>query len=130
MKNKISLIDTNMGEPRVVFKLESEDDVSWVESMVAQLNTMDFGLTFNADDVPELPSYYCVLETGYANMKVNEFMYTHDSLSLRFAIDTEIDIMSELESDEHIDTDLLQFVKALRTYIIKTNNGGVVNNEK
>ena len=130
MKNKISIIETNMGEPRVVFKLESEDDVSWVESMVSQLNTMNFGLTFNADNVPVLPSYYCVLETGHADMKVNEFIYTDESLSLRFAIDTEIDIMTELESDECIDTDLLQFVKALKAYIIKTNNGGLVNNEK
>ena len=130
MKNKISIIETNMGEPRVVFKLESEDDVSWVESMVSQLNTMNFGLTFNADDAHVLPSYYCVLETGHADMKVNEFIYTDESLSLRFAIDTEIDIMTELESDECIDTDLLQFVKALRAYIIKTNNGGLVNNEK
>ena len=63
-------------------------------------------------------------------MKVNEFMYTGESMSRRFALDTEIDIMTELESDEHIDTDLLQFVKALRAYIIKTNNGGLGNNEK
>ena len=118
MKENITVMCTNMGEPRVIFKLTNADDVAWVKTMCEDLK--DFGLDIGQVGDLTHTEYFCVLETGNHNMKLNAFFYDDVTLKNRFDLTSSENIMvCSSDMMNCMSKHVLEFVKAVQEYINK-----------